>query len=89
MSQIPEIKPGQSVELLWITCGQPIQFGVQLLQQGIQMLGVADDETHLMVDVHRFGERAQVEADNGLFHPLAGDGDDFFVGHAAAFSARA
>ena len=41
-----------------------------------ELPGRADHVADLLLDVDRLGERAQIEADHGLFQPGLGGGDD-------------
>jgi hypothetical protein len=60
-----------------------VELPVQILQEAVQVAGVTNHDADLVLDVDRFGKGAQVEADDGLFDPFAGGGDDFFVVHGA------
>ena len=78
--QVPPPSGGTGVDL-----GQVVQLAVEVFEEGVDVAGVAHDDADLVLHVHRLGEGAQVEADDGLFDPLAGGGDDFFVVHGWAF----
>ena len=51
-----------------------------MLQEVLRSLRLADREADLAPDVDGAGERAQVEADDGLLEPFTGGGDDAFRG---------
>ena len=65
--------------------GDEVEFFVELLEEGVEVARVADHDADLVLHVDRLGKGAQVEADNGLFDPLTGGGNDFFVTHGAGF----
>jgi hypothetical protein len=64
------------VSIFRIGVGQVLQLFHQLFQQLFRRFRLADHVTHLLLHVHRLGERAQVQANDGLFHPVNGVGDD-------------
>ena len=58
---------------------QQFQFAVQVVQKRVEVARPADHEPHLVFHVHRFGERAQVQADHGLLQPAARGRQHLFV----------
>ena len=69
-------------------CGfQQLQLSVQIIQKGIQMPGAADHQPHLVLDVHRLGERTQVQANDGPLQPAARLRQHFVIGHVHHFKA--
>lgn len=62
------------VDLLGRGIAQQHQLFGQLFQQRFGRAGVAEDQAHLLLDVDRLGERAQVQTDHRALDPLAGGG---------------
>ena len=55
---------------------QGVQLGAEVVEQRIVGPCLADHVADLAADVHRLGERTEVEADDGLLEPKAGGDDD-------------
>ena len=52
--------------------GQQCQFAVEVFEETVGVFGGADGNPHAVFHMRRFGERTQVQADNGFFEPDAG-----------------
>jgi hypothetical protein len=70
------------VHLLGLGLVQKTQLVHQIEKEIGRGLRRADHEADLVAQVHGPGERAEVEADHGLFEPLAGLADDLLGGLA-------
>ena len=55
-----------------------------LIQQALRRARIRDAVAHLVFHMHPLGKRAQVQANDGLDHPVAGVFDDGVVFHAHA-----
>ena len=53
---------------------QQLQFAQQVVEQTLRITRRAFDPADLLLHVHRLGEGAQVQADDGLFEPVTRGG---------------
>jgi hypothetical protein len=72
----PRVDQQGGLDLLGASGGQGLELGEQVRQQILGGLRRADGKADAPLGVRGPGERAEVEADDRLFEPLAGRGDD-------------
>ena len=91
VGQRPGVDQQGGFHLLGIGVVQRFKLVQQVRQQRFRVCCVADHVSHLPAYMHGFGERAQVQADHGLFQPLSRGLDDGWLRiriHLAAFARR-
>ncbi|MNT27098.1 hypothetical protein D3C72_1627140 [compost metagenome] len=66
----------RGVDLLGRRIAQQHQLLGQLFDQRLRRGRIAEHEPHLVLHVHRLGERAQVQPDHDLLQPGPGFGDE-------------
>ena len=66
--------------LAYLGCGrEQLELAVQVVEPAVDVARGAHHDAHLVLHPHGTRERAQVEADDGLLHPVSRGGDDLVV----------
>ena len=76
IAQYLRVNQQRRVEVLWSCCGQALQLALQFGQQFVGGPRAGHGIADLFPDMNRFGEGAEVEADDGPLEPALGVGND-------------